>query len=254
VGSSDPPPAIAAAARDLDIPLLRGAREATRALAAAAAWGPAVARPETPARGIDLSDLLPPGGALPEHESSLVLERYGIAVAPHARATDPDAAARAATELGFPVVVKLDGLAHKSAAGGVIAGVATADAAAEAARRLGGRVLVARQLPPGPEYFCGMIRDPDYGPVLAVGWGGVRVEALEPACELAPIDRDRAVALILDAGLPPAATALADVLVALGQIAVEHPGIAEIDVNPLILAGDGPVAVDALVVVGAPDA
>jgi acetyltransferase len=254
VGSSDPPPAIAAAARDLDIALLRGAREATRALAAAAACGPAVARPKTPPRGIDLSDLLPQGGALPEHESSLVLERYGIAVAPHARATDPDAAARAATELGFPVVVKIDGVAHKSAAGGVLAGVATADAAAEGARRLGGRVLVARQLPPGPEYFCGMIRDPDYGPVLAVGWGGVRVEALEPACELAPIDRDCAVALILDAGLPPAATALADVLIALGQIAVEHPGIAEIDVNPLILVGNGPVAVDALVVVGAPDA
>ncbi|HEY2439548.1 MAG TPA: acetate--CoA ligase family protein [Solirubrobacteraceae bacterium] len=254
VGSSDPPPAIAAAARDLDIALLRGAREATRALAAAAACGPAVARPKTPPRGIDLSDLLPQGGALPEHESSLVLERYGIAVAPHARATDPDSAARAATELGFPVVVKIDGVAHKSAAGGVLAGVATADAAAEGARRLGGPVLVARQLPPGPEYFCGMIRDPDYGPVLAVGWGGLRVEALEPACELAPIDRDGAVALILDAGLPPAATALADVLIALGQIAVEHPGIAEIDVNPLLLTGDGPVAVDALVVVGAPDA
>lgn len=254
VGSSDPPPAIAAAARELDIPLLRGAREATRALAAAAAWRPATVPPSTPARGIDLSELLSGDGPLPEHESGSALERYGLAVVPHVRAPDPDAAAHAATELGFPVVVKIDGVAHKSAAGGVITGVSTADAAADAARRLGGRVLVARQLPPAPEYFCGMIRDPDYGPVLAVGWGGTRVEATEPACELAPLHRDRAAALVTDAGLPPAAEALADVLVMLSQIAVEQPNVVEIDVNPLILTDHGPVALDALVVVGAPGA
>jgi acetyltransferase len=250
VGSSDPPPAIAAVAHRFDIALLRGVREATRALASVAAWRPLTARPGPGAQRADLSDLLDAEGPLPEHESSLVLERYGVVVAPRARVTGPDEAARAADELGFPVVVKVDGVAHKSTAGGVITDVATSGAAADAARRLGGRVLVARQLPSGPEYFCGMSRDPDYGPVLAVGWGGVRVEVLEPACELAPLDRDRAAALVHDAGLPSAATALADVLIALGQIAIEHPDVVEIDVNPVIVNACGPVALDALVVVG----
>jgi acyl-CoA synthetase (NDP forming) len=250
VGSSDPPPGIAVAARELDVALLRGAREAARALAAVAGWHPAGPASAPPASGIDLADLLGLStGALPEHESSLVIERYGVAVAPHARAAGPEQASEIASELGFPVVVKVDGVAHKSAAGGVIAGVATAGAAAQAARRLGGRVLVARQLPPATEYFCGMTRDPDYGPVLAVGWGGVRVESLSPAVELAPLDRERAVALVRDAGLPPAAIPLADVLVALGRIALEHPEVSEIDVNPVIMSADGPVALDALVVV-----
>ena len=257
VGSSDPPAAIAAAARELDVALLRGAREAMRALAAAASWDPHAAASEDPgARAqpapgapVGLTDLLSADGPLPEHESSIVLERYGVAVAARRRASAPAAAARAAEELGYPVVVKVDGPAHKSATGGVIAGLGSADAVASAARRLGGRVLVARQLPPGPEFFCGMTRDADYGPVLAVGWGGTRVEAIAPALELAPIDCRRAAALVGDAGLPPEAAALADVLVALGRIAVEHPEIEEIDVNPLLMSGGTPVAVDALVVV-----
>jgi acetyltransferase len=249
VGSSDPPAAIAAAARELDVALLRGAREAMRALAAAASWDPRTAHAAMPSSGVDLSDLLSADGPLPEHESSIVLERYGIAVAARRRASDPAAAARAAEELGYPVVVKVDGPAHKSAAGGVIAGLSSSDAVASAAGHLGGRVLVARQLPPGPEFFCGMTRDADYGPVLAVGWGGIRVEAIEPAVELAPIDRERAAALVVDAGLPPETTTLSDVLVALGRIAIEHPEIEEIDVNPLLMSGATPVAVDALVVV-----
>jgi acetyltransferase len=251
IGSSDPPPPIAAAAHELDVALLRGAREATRALAAAANWSPPA--PREPARdpAVDLSDLLSTPGPLPEHESSLVLERYGIPVAEHLRAADPAAAAAAAQELGFPVVVKVDGPAHKSATGGVLTGLTSADAVAAAARKLGGAVLVARQAPPGPETFCGMTRDPDHGPVLAVGWGGIGVEGLEPALELAPLDRPRAAALVRDAGLPESATGLADILVALGRIAAAHPEIVEVDVNPVIITEQGVLAVDALVVVAA---
>jgi acetyltransferase len=254
VGSSDPPPAIASAARELDVALLRGAREATRALAAAARWAPPspVEAASTPA--VDLSDLLAAEGSLPEHESSLVLERYGIRVAHHRRAGDAAAAVAAARELGFPVVVKVDGPAHKSAAGGVMAGLSTPDAVGAAARRLGGRVLVARQVAAGPEFFCGLTRDPDYGPVLAVGWGGIGVEGLEPALALTPLDRAGAAALLVDARLPEDAAGLADVLVALSRITVEHPEIEEIDVNPLIVTAEGPIAVDALVVVGSGDA
>jgi acyl-CoA synthetase (NDP forming) len=191
--------------------------------------------------------------ALPEHESSLVLERYGVRVAPHRRARDPHEAAAAAEELGFPVVVKVDGPAHKSLSGGVATGLVSADAVLDAATRLGGRVLVALQIPPGPEFFCGMTRDPDYGPVLAVGIGGVRVEGLEPALALSPLDHADAGQLVRDARLPEAAAGLAEVLVAVSRIALEHPRIQEVDINPLILAAEGPIAVDALVVVSGSD-
>ncbi|HLY50034.1 MAG TPA: acetate--CoA ligase family protein [Solirubrobacteraceae bacterium] len=269
VGSSDPPPAIAATARELDVALLRGAREATRALAAAAGWSPPPPRSAPAAPPVDLSDLLSavstheraqkwtPGEqksiTLPEHESSLILERYAIPVAPHRRGSDPRAAAAAARELGLPVVVKLDGPAHKSARDGVVTGLQTPEAVSQAAGRLGGPVLVAAQVPAGPEVFCGMTRDPDYGPVLAVGWGGVGVEGLEPALALAPLDLARAQQLVSDARLPESASPLAEILLALSRLALEHPAVEEVDVNPLILTPEGPIAVDALVVLSGSD-
>jgi hypothetical protein len=118
-----------------------------------------------------------------------------------------------------------------------------------AATRLGGQVLVARQVDAGPECFCGMTRDPHYGPVLAVGWGGTRVEATRPAVCAAPLERETAVELVREAGLPRAAEPLAGVLVALGRLAVEHPEVVEAEINPVILSAEGPVAVDALLVV-----
>jgi acetate---CoA ligase (ADP-forming) len=252
IGSTEAPPEIAAAARELDVALLRGVHEATHALAAAASWS-VPAPPHTPVHDpVDLSDLLSGTGSgpLPEHESSLMLERYGVRVADHRRAADPAAAAVVAGELGFPVVVKLDGPAHKSAVGGVLTSLSTAEAVEQAARRLGGPVFVARQLEAGPEAFCGMTRDPDYGPVIAVGWGGAGVEGLEPAVELAPLDRPRASALVRAAGLPEAGAELADILVALSRIAAAHPEIREVDINPVIITADGAIAVDALVVLG----
>ena len=156
--------------------------------------------------------------------------------------------------------MKLDGPAHKQAAGGVVLGVASASEARAAAARLGGRVLVAHQVPAGVEAFCGLTRDPDYGPVLAVGLGGRAIEALGlAAVALAPLDEDAARALVTEApGLaqlasPAAVDALAAALVALSRLAVDRPEVEEADINPLILGEDGATAVDALVVVkGAP--
>jgi acetyltransferase len=249
VGSSDPPPSLAAAAGELDLALLRGADHAVRTLAAVAGWAPAPPRRAPDGPAVDLGDLLAVPGPLPEHESSLVLERYGIAVAPRRRAASPEAAADAGRELGFPVVVKVDGPAHKSAAGGVVLGLETPDAVADAARRLGGRVLVARQVPAGAECLCGMVRDPGFGPVLAVGRGGTDVEARRPRAVLAPVEHDLAGRVVAEAGLGGEAAPLAGTLVALGRLALEHPRVAEVDINPLVLTAAGPVAVDALVVV-----
>ena len=150
----------------------------------------------------------------------------------------------------------MDGPAHKAVAGGVALGIEGPDAAATAAERLGGQVLVARQHLRGPEAFCGMTRDPDYGPVVAVGLGGGAVEALSLAAFcLAPIDLELARELVAEApGL--AAVASGPALETLARtwsrsVASQWiiPEIAECDVNPLILSADGAIAVDALVVV-----
>ena len=159
-------------------------------------------------------------------------------------------AERAAAELGPPVVVKLDGVEHKSRAGGVVLGVDTPEAAAAAARRLGGSVLVAKQLDGGTEAFCGMTRDSQFGPILAVGLGGTDVERLDRAAlSVAPLDLEAARELAAEAGLSEGIETIASTLVALGRLAIAHPEVAEIDVNPLIANGDRAVAVDALVVV-----
>ena len=246
--TADPPADIAALARERDLALLRGPRNAMRALAAVARWRPQ--RPPSVASApLDISDLAHPG-ALPEHESALVLERYGVRFAPRRRATTPAEAAEAASALGTPVVVKLDGPAHKSRVGGVVLGIESPEGAASAAARLGGPVLVAKEIPGGPEAFCGMTRDPDFGPILAVGRGGVDVEAEKSvAVALAPVDLETAHALVREAGLADEGGAVAGTVVALGRLAVEHPGVAEIDVNPLILSEGGATAVDALVVI-----
>jgi len=147
----------------------------------------------------------------------------------------------------------VDGPAHKSRTGGVVLDLRQAEPVADAAALLGGRVLVARQVRPGPEVFCGLTRDPTFGPILAVGTGGGRVEAQSPVVALAPVGLELALELVAEAAVAEpgsaAAQAIAATLVALGRIAVEHPEVAEVDVNPLIVAADGATAVDALVVI-----
>jgi acetate---CoA ligase (ADP-forming) len=252
VSAVDPRPEVAEYALENDVALLRGPRDAMRALVAAASLQPFQSA-GAQAAPVDLADLLQEG-ALPEFESALVLERYGVPLAPRRRATSPEEAVDAAAELGFPVVVKVDGPAHKAAQNGVVLGLGDADGVRAAAKRLGGQVLVASQVAGGGEAFCGMTRDPDYGPVLAVGIGGRAVESLAlAAVSLAPVGSEEARQLVAEApGLdaaPAAQETLAATLVALGRLAVDHPRIAAIDLNPLILRADGAVAVDALVVV-----
>jgi hypothetical protein len=106
------------------------------------------------------------------------------------------------------------------------------------------------------EVLCGMTRDPDYGPLLAVGLGGAAAEAAGlVAVALAPLDLPGARALVArapalsDLAGPAVLDALAVVVEAVGRLAVEHPRVAEVDVNPVVLTADGAVAVDALVVV-----
>jgi len=170
VHSTDPWLDLARYARTHELPLLCGPGAAMRAIAAAARWAPQVRPPVERWSPVDLSDLLAPG-ALAELESSIALERYGVRFPQRRRALTPEAAERAALELGPPVVIKVDGPAHKSLDGGVILDVASAAAARAAAERLAATVLAVKQVTGGDEVFCGMTRDPDYGPSLAVGRG-----------------------------------------------------------------------------------
>ena len=198
----------------------------------------------------DVSDLIRSGGALSEHESSLVLERLGVPFAPRRRASTPEEAAAAAADIGGGrLVVKLDGPAHKSRAGGVVLGVASPAEAAGVAERLGGQVLVARQIEPGDEVLCGMTRDREFGPILAVGRGGIAVEELDRvALSTAPLDSAGAALLVAEAGIEDRHGVVAATLVALGDLGLAYPDIESVEINPLIVGSDDTVAVDALVV------
>jgi acetyltransferase len=251
VQTNDPPAAVSRLAAERDVALLRGSRNAMRALSAVGGWTakhpPQAAVPST-------GEAAPtPPGALNEYASGEILERFGIAIAPRRRAPNPDAAAAVAVELGFPVVVKRDGPAHKSREGGVVLGLGDADSVRQAAQRMGGPVLVAAQVPASLEAYCGMTRDPDYGAVLTVGLGGTAVEQMPGAVScIAPVDLGEARRMVSDAPLLARAgmrDALAQVLVALGELAFRHPEIGAVDINPVVLHQGAAVALDVLVVI-----
>jgi acyl-CoA synthetase (NDP forming) len=247
----DPPSEIARLAHEADIALLRGTGAAARALAAVATWNPRWPPAPTGGAPVQVCDFLR-DGFLPEFESATLLSRYGVKFAPFRRARTGIEAARAAEELGFPVVVKVDNAAHKSAVQGVVLGVSSPQEAAEIAERLGGAVLVARQLHGCLEVICGFQRDPMFGPVLTVGLGGSLAEALGAvATALAPISHEDARRL---AAAPPgikldspAHRDLIAVLTALSRLASERPEIEAVDINPLVITATGATAVDALI-------
>jgi acetyltransferase len=215
---------------------------------------------------------------LGEAEARPILAAYGI-VQPQARlARSADEAGRLAAEIGFPVALKIvsPDIFHKSEVGGIalrLADQAAVRAAFEAMlgrvreRQPGARVegaLVTRMAPPGHELIVGMRRDPQFGPLLMVGLGGIYVELLKDvAFRVAPFSRAETLTMIgethagkLLAGLrgqPPAdIDAVAEVIERVAQLALDHPQIEEIDINPLLVyaAGQGALAVDVRMVLG----
>ena len=207
---------------------------------------------------------------LAEDESSALLAAHGVPVAPAARAADPDAAVGAADVIGYPVVAKLvgDAIAHKTERGLVRLGLRDAAAVRAAATELlaasrpddgAVAVLVAPMLRGTRELVAGMMRDPQFGPCVMVGFGGVLTEAVaDVAFVPVPLDAlDAAEAiesLTTQALLGPVRgepavdrDVLAAVLLGLGALAESRPDILSVDVNPLIVVDGRPVAVDALV-------
>src|SRR5262249_51910355 len=110
-------------------------------------------------------------------------------------------------------------------------------------------VLVARQVSPGDEVLCGMTRDPDFGPILAVGRGGAAVEDLDRvSTSSAPLGPVGAARLVAAAGVTDPHGVVARTLVVLSDLSLSYPDIESVEVNPLIVGPTDTVAVDALVV------
>lgn len=212
--------------------------------------------------------------SLDESAAKALFASYGISVTPGAVVRDLDAALAAAHSLGYPVVMKgmVRDVLHKTDAGLVILDVDDDEAARAAFHSLERRgeealegVLVERMLPRGREFVVGMSRDPQFGPVVMFGVGGVLTEALDDvAFGVAPLDEReanellgafRATRLLGEFRTAPAVDrqALVGLIQSVGRMAFDHPEISEIDVNPVLVDGTQPVAVDALVTLQAPD-
>jgi acetyltransferase len=214
---------------------------------------------------------------LPTEDAFTLLAKYGITVAPARLARSGDEASRIAENFGTAVALKAESPAvlHKTEAGAVRLGVRGADDVRAAFATIVDNVrrhdpsapvdgvLVQAMVTGGTEMVVGLHQDPQFGPLVMVGLGGIFVEVLEDvAFGAVPLTRGDAEemlaslrgARILDGvrGRPRAdREALIDVLLAVSRLAVDAGGaIAELDLNPLVVLpeGRGAVAVDALVV------
>jgi acetyltransferase len=148
------------------------------------------------------------GKPLVERAAKDILRLYGIPVTNEMLATDPDMATSVARDIGYPVALKVESpdILHKTESGGIILNVANDAAASDGFRQIIARareydpsarlngVLVQEMVPPGREMIVGMTQDPSFGPVVAVGIGGVFVEVLRDiALGVPPTRKPRAI-------------------------------------------------------------
>ncbi|MBF8285982.1 MAG: acetyl coenzyme A synthetase (ADP forming), alpha domain protein, partial [Anaerolineales bacterium] len=212
------------------------------------------------------------GQFLDQVKAIRMLAAYGIPVPRLELANTADEAAALAGELGYPVALKVASpdIPHKSDVGGVLLNLTNSTAVADGffkvrqnaraacpqATILG--VHVQRMFPSGQEVIVGVVQDPQFGPLVMFGSGGVEVEGLKDiAFALAPLSRDEAEHLLDSTwagrklcgyrNLPPAdRAAVVNVLLRLAQLAADFPQLAEIEINPLraLPDGQGAVAVD----------
>jgi len=211
-----------------------------------------------------------------------ILESYGFKVLPTELATSGEQADALAAEMGFPVVMKIvsEQILHKSDAGGVIVGVATAEEAQKAYQTIVTRaaaykpdaliegVLVQKMAASGTEVILGLNRYPVFGPLLMYGMGGIFVEVFQDVTfRLAPIGRNEARRMVRQIkgykllqgfrGRPKGdIEQIEKCLVGLSNLAINHPEIAELDINPLLVhaEGQGATAADCRMILKAPEA
>jgi len=205
---------------------------------------------------------------LDEHGSKLFLQEWGIPVTEEIVAATEEEAAAAAEKAGYPLVMKASAgdILHKTGRGLIYLDLKSKDEAVASFRKIqqaAGRsvpVIVYRMVSGEREFVAGLVRAPGFVPSVMFGLGGVFTEALNDAVfRPAPISEDDAAEMLFDIrarallgafrGMPAVhVEALAKALHRLSLISIAHPEVAEIDVNPIIIEGSEPVAVDALVV------
>ena len=215
---------------------------------------------------------------LNEVEAKALLGVAGVPVTPTRLARTAAEAVAIAEELGFPAVLKIvsPDIAHKSDVGGVVLGLANAAAVRRARREMLARVReaapgarieggsVQRMAAPGIEVIVGATTDPQFGPVLMFGLGGVFVEVLKDvAFRIVPLEpRDaaqmvreiRALPVLQGARGAPLADlgALERLILQVSRFMAAHPDVAELDLNPVFAYAQGAVAVDARIVLAQP--
>jgi len=216
---------------------------------------------------------VPSEGALVGEAALEVLRAYDFPLAPGVLTTDATAAEAAAVKMGFPVVLKIlsPEWLHKSDMGGVVLNIATTAELQQAYQNLQARfkektpagtltgILVQKQVQ-GVELLFGLKRDPQFGPVLVAGAGGIYTEVLQDVARaLVPVDLESADKLLKTLKIYPILqgirgqagvnlTALAETMVKLSRLAIDYPEIQELDLNPVVADPQGCWCVDCRIV------
>jgi acetyltransferase len=213
---------------------------------------------------------------LGEIEAREVIEAYGMRLPESRLARSPDEAAQIAAQIGFPVVMKISSpdILHKSDIGGVKVGIADAAQARDTFELIEYRarkyspdariwgVLVQQMVRKGREVLVGVTRDPQFGPLIGVGMGGIYVEVLKDiAFRLAPLSTQevreqlrsiRTYPLLAGVrGEPPAdIAAIEETVLRVNQLVTDFPEIVEMDINPLVVhnEGEGAIVLDARII------
>src|SRR5216117_1867078 len=212
--------------------------------------------------------------ALTAPEGKVVCEAYGIAVPKEGVATSAADAAKIATAMGFPVVLKIvsPDILHKTEAGGVLVGVKSAedgqrgyDTIIANAKKYNAKaailgVQVQQMLTGGQEVIIGAVTDPVFGKLVAFGLGGVLVEVLKDITfRLAPATRDDALSMLdgiaaaeilrgTRGARPVDRESLATMIGNISQLVADFPEISELDLNPVFATPQGATAADVRVV------
>ena len=206
---------------------------------------------------------------LSEFESKQVLASYRIPITTEELVENAEDLIKAAAKIGYPVVMKgcSADISHKTEKGLIRVDVRNDEEAASAFKEITAAmdgadkaVLVQQMVKGQRELVVGLTRDPQFGPCVMFGLGGIFTEVLkDTAFRVAPLEKRDALEMmqeikahkILEAvrGMAPAdKDILAEILITVGQIGIENEVIKEIDINPVIISDGKPVAVDALVV------
>ncbi len=211
-----------------------------------------------------------------EHESKELISLYGIPVTKVKLSKSEEEAVQAAEEIGYPVVLKIVSpqVIHKSDVGGVIVNLKNEEEVRKAYREILENVrskvpeaeivgiLVQEFAPPGLELIIGLTRDPQFGPTVMFGLGGIFVEVFEDVSfRVAPLTEEDAEGMLREikgyklllgyrGSEPVDLESLKRAIVRVGDIGVENSEIAEMDLNPVIAYPDGIKVVDARIILG----